>query len=360
MPIKIDDASILTINGGSSSLKFALFDNHPPRLPSPLVRGKVVRIGLTDCQATITPQGGSASQQKEIDCPDLQAAAAWLVAWLQNDAGNASIQAVAHRVVHGGPKYHEPQPINETLLNELQKISFLDPDHLPGEITLIERFRQQLPAATHVACFDTAFHHDMPQVAQIIPIPRRYQSRGLRRYGFHGLSYAYLVDELARTAGPPAAAGRLILAHLGAGASMAAVREGRSIDTTMGLTPTSGLVMATRTGDVDPSLPSLLARQEAMSIDQFHDMVNHQSGLLGLSETTSDFRELLTREPADPRAAEALAVFVYHARKAIGALAASSGRHRHFGFLGRYRRKLTRSPSSYLCGARFSGYRPRP
>jgi acetate kinase len=165
----------------------------------------------------------------------------------------------------------------------------------------------------------------MPRVAQLVPIPRKYESLGIRRYGFHGLSYAYLLEHLTASVGEHAANGRLILAHLGAGASLAAVHEGRSIDTTMGLTPTSGIVMATRTGDIDPGLAYFLARSQGMTLDQFHAMVNHQSGLLGISETSPDFQELLALEASDPRAAEALDLFIYHAKKAIGSLAAALG-----------------------------------
>ena len=165
----------------------------------------------------------------------------------------------------------------------------------------------------------------MPRVAQIVPIPRRFEAAGVRRYGFHGLSYAYLMEELARVAGPDEARGRVILAHLGAGASLAAVKGGRSIDTTMGFTPASGLVMGTRTGDLDPGLVRFLSRTEAMTADQFDGLVNHESGLLGVSETSSDVRDLLARQSVDVRAAEAIELFCYHAKKWIGAFAAALG-----------------------------------
>ena len=200
-----------------------------------------------------------------------------------------------------------------------------DPDHLPGEIAAIEAFRRLDPDLPQVACFDTAFHHDLPRVARIIPIPRRYEAAGVRRYGFHGLSYAYLMEELARVAGERAARGRVILAHLGAGASLAAVRDGRCIETTMSLTATSGLVMGTRCGDLDPEVARFLMRSEGMTLDRFHDLVNHESGLLGVSETSSDFRDLLARQAGDDRAAEAIALFCYRARTALGAMAAALG-----------------------------------
>jgi len=176
-----------------------------------------------------------------------------------------------------------------------------------------------------IACFDTAFHHEMPRLAKLLPLPRRFDAKGIQRYGFHGLSYAYLMEQLAVVAGPEAAMGRVILAHLGNGASMAAVHEGKCLDTTMGFTPTAGLVMSTRPGDLDPGLFTYLSRVEGMSADEFNRMINAESGLLGISETSSDMRDLCARESSDPRAAEAVAAFCYHARKAIGALAAVLG-----------------------------------
>jgi acetate kinase len=189
----------------------------------------------------------------------------------------------------------------------------------------MEAFRQRHPALPQVACFDTAFHRTMPRVASLLPIPRRYEAAGVRRYGFHGLSYEFLMEELARFGDPAATKGRVILAHLGNGASLAAVRDGKSIDTSMGFTPTAGLVMSSRSGDLDPGLVSYLARTEQMSATQFQEMVNHTSGLLGVSETSSDMRDLLDREAQDVRAAEAVALFCYQAKKWIGAFAAALG-----------------------------------
>jgi acetate kinase len=176
-----------------------------------------------------------------------------------------------------------------------------------------------------VACFDTAFHHDLPRVAQLLPIPRRYEAQGVRRYGFHGLSYAFLMGELARLAGAEAAHGRVVLAHLGNGASLAAVRDGTPVDTSMSFTPTAGVPMSTRSGDLDPGLVWYLARTENMSAKQFNEMVNFQSGLLGISETSSDMSDLLDREPQDVRAADAVALFCYQVKKWIGAFAAALG-----------------------------------
>jgi len=181
------------------------------------------------------------------------------------------------------------------------------------------------PDVPQVACFDTAFHRSMPRVATILPIPRRYESKGVRRYGFHGLSYTYLMSELIRRADSAAAHGRVILAHLGNGASLAAVRAGKCIDTSMGFTPTAGLVMSTRSGDLDPGIGNFLAVTEAMDAAAYQKMVTHESGLLGVSEISSDIRDLLEHESTDVRAAEAVDLFCYQATKWIGAFAAALG-----------------------------------
>jgi acetate kinase len=231
---------------------------------------------------------------------------------------------VGHRVVHG-MMHSEPEQVTPELIDELHRITPYDPDHLPREIELIQAFRERHPNLQQVACFDTAFHRTMPRVARMLPIPRRYEAKGVQRYGFHGLSYTYLMEELARLEDPAAAKGRVILAHLGNGASLAAVRHGNSIDTSMGFTPAAGLVMSTRSGDLDPGLLSFMARSERMTASQFDRMVNHESGLLGVSETSSDLRDLLAHEADDVRAAEAVALFCYQTKKWIGSFAAALG-----------------------------------
>jgi len=195
---------------------------------------------------------------------------------------------------------------------------------LPSEIAIIEACLRMDPARPQVACFDTGFHHDLPEVARVLPLPRRFEAMGVRRYGFHGLSYTYLIGELERLAGD-ASRGRVILAHLGAGASMAAVLGGRPIDTTMAFTPAAGLVMATRSGDIDPGLVDFLAQQTGMTTAEFHAMTSHESGLLGVSTISGDMRELLERESSDPRARLAVDLFCYRARMALGGLAAALG-----------------------------------
>jgi acetate kinase len=316
---------LLTINGGSSSLKFALFPLSAGTATGPLLKGRVERIGLAETKAVVEHPAGGEPQTSDVDAPDLKAAAGWLIDWLDGQIGWASIAGIAHRVVHGGPKYVGPERIDGDVLGELRRISPMDPDHLPGEIAVIERFRDRLPEIPQVACFDTAFHHEMPRVARIVPIPRRFEASGIRRYGFHGLSYAYLMEALARAAGPEAASGRVILAHLGNGASLAAVHRGKPVDTTMALTPAAGVVMSTRTGDIDPGLPGLLARTAGVTPEQFDSMINHESGLLGVSETSPDVRDLMACRDGDVRADEAIRLFVYSVKKAIGALAAALG-----------------------------------
>jgi acetate kinase len=322
-----DPSCVLTVNGGSSSLKFALFEWKP----SPesdlerLLAGRVERIGLPDARALVSGPDGKVRETWPVNARDLGAAAQVLIDWLERDDMTARLAGVGHRVVHGGPRYYRPEPITAEVIAELRELCPLDVDHLPAEIDLIERFQRLWPQLPQVACFDTGFHHDMPRVAQIVAIPRRFEAAGVRRYGFHGLSYAFLMKELERLAGAETAAGRVILAHLGSGASMAAVRDGKCIDTTMGLTPASGLVMATRTGDIDPGLPWFLAQSAGIATEQFHALVNHESGLLGVSETSPDLRDLLARQDQDVRAAEAVEVFFYHAKKTIGALAAALG-----------------------------------
>jgi acetate kinase len=320
-------SSVLTINGGSSSLKFALFEarTHAGDRPARLLTGQIERVGFESARATVAEMPGGAQQVWQVDAPDLGAAADVVISWIEKDVGWRALLGIGHRIVHGGPRYCQHAVITPDLVAELSRISPFDPAHLPGELALIERFSSARPELPQVACFDTAFHHDMPVVARIVPIPRRFGAAGVRRYGFHGLSYTFLLEELDRLAGPEHASGRVILAHLGSGASMAAVHRGRPIDTTMGFTPTSGLVMCTRSGDLDPSLPLFLARVAGVGLEEFQTMVNKNSGLLGVSETSSDLRDLLREEPHDVRAAEAVGLFVYQAKKAMGALAAALG-----------------------------------
>jgi acetate kinase len=320
--MKPSQTCILTINGGSSSIKFALYQTGEP-LEQRLV-GKVDRIGLSGTNLTFNDLTQNQQDSRGIKASDHRSAADVLIGWLEERIGFASVKAVGHRVVHG-MKHTEPERVTQELLDELHRISPYDPDHLPREIELIEVFRQRHPKLPQVACFDTAFHRTMPRVARLLPIPRRFDAIGIQRYGFHGLSYAYLMEELEHVAGPKAAQGRVILAHLGNGASLAAVRAGKSIDTSMGFTPTGGLPMGTRPGDLDPGVAWYLMQTENLTPKQFNNLINHESGLLGVSETSFDMHDLLDRETQDVRAAEAVALFCYQVKKWIGAFAAALG-----------------------------------
>ena len=321
--MKASDPHILTVNGGSSSIKFALFEGGESLRR--ILDGGIERIGLPEDTLRVKSPDPADNLSRPVAAPDHTAAVGLLMDWVQERMIRGELAAVGHRVVHGGPKYIQPQRITAEMVAELHRLSPFDPDHLPEEILLTEAFHHRFPDLPQVACFDTAFHQTMPRVAKLLPLPRRFDAKGVQRYGFHGLSYAYLMEELARVAGVPAAQGRVILAHLGNGASLAAVRGGHSIDTSMGFTPTAGLVMSTRSGDLDPGLAPYLARTEQITAKQFHEMVNHESGLLGVSETSPDMRDLLAREADDVRAAEAVALFCYQAKKWIGSFAAALG-----------------------------------
>jgi len=314
---------ILTVNAGSSSLKFALFKSG--KEPARVLAGRFERIGLKRGRLIVLdPQTGKRTEAP-FDAASHTDCVGRLVETLKSTTRVENLAAVGHRIVHGGPRYTKPQKVDPALIEELRRLRSFDPDHLPAELALVKYFGESYRQVPQIACFDTAFHSDMPRVAHLLPIPRRYEAMGIRRYGFHGLSYAYLMEQLSQTAGASRARGRIILAHLGNGASMAAVYKGKSVDTTMAFTPAAGLVMSTRSGDLDPGLPAYFARTEGMTASQFNDMVNTRSGLLGISETSPDVRDLLGRERKDRRAAEAIGVFCYQAGKTIGALAAALG-----------------------------------
>jgi acetate kinase len=317
------ETSILTINGGSSSIKFALFA--ADRTLRMTLTGQIERIGMPETALSVRDIDQSEKVTRPIAAKDHLAAVEVLIDWIEARENGGDLVAVGHRVVHGGPNYHEPQRLTSALMEELRRLIPLDPEHLPAEILLIDALNRRFPQLVQIACFDTAFHHDLPRVAQLLPIPRRYAGQGVRRYGFHGLSYEFLLAELKRTEGAAAAGGRIVLAHLGNGASLAAVRDGKPIDTSMGFTPVAGVPMGTRSGDLDPGLVWYLARTEGLDAQQFDELVNRKSGLLGVSEISSDMRDLLRREAADPRAADAVGLFCYQLLKWIGAYTAALG-----------------------------------
>jgi acetate kinase len=298
---------ILTINAGSSSLKAGVFTGD-----TLIASAEIERIG--------SGTGARAADHAAA----LDAIVTDLAPRIAQPAGRASFAAVAHRVVHGGSRFSAPRLVDRDLLDELRRLIPIDPNHLPQALSLIERMAQRDPGVPQIACFDTAFHRSLPRVAQMYALPPRFWDAGVRRYGFHGLSCEFILDSL-RTIDATAAAGRVIVAHLGNGASLTAVRDGQSVETTMGFSPTGGLVMGTRLGDVDPSVLLFAARQEQLDPDAISRLVNTEAGLEGVSQTGHDMRDLLAREASDPRAADAIALFCHSARKHLGALAAVLG-----------------------------------
>jgi acetate kinase len=287
----------LAVNAGSSTVKCALFTFGPEP-------GLLARTVIEDIGAACVPR---------------------LLDWVDTHTAGRSLAAIAYRIVHGGRDYREPRLITPEVLDALRGLILFAPNHLPDEIAIVEAMQRHRPGVRHIACFDTAFHRTLPEVARRLPLPAEYDAEGLQRYGFHGLSYAYLTEQVRRLAGPERARGRLILAHLGNGSSLAAIRDGRSVDTTMAFTPMGGVAMSTRSGDLDPGVVTYLARTRHMSPDALEELLSRRAGLLALSGTTADMRALLDRETADPRCALAVAVYVYSIRKAVGALAAALG-----------------------------------
>lgn len=312
----------LALNAGSSSLKFAVFRGE--RKLARVLSGSVQRIGSSQARLVlIRPR--VQRQTVPLEAKDHSRALRHVLRAIGSILPAGALSAVAHRVVHGGQHYTAPQIITAQVSKELKKLSPFDPEHLPAERRIIDAMKRRHPKIAQVACFDTAFHRDLPDEAQRLPIPRRYHEAGVRRYGFHGLSCTFLMDELVRLRDPAARKGRVVLAHLGNGASITAVQNGRSIDTSMAFTPVAGLVMGSRSGDLDPGIVAYLARTEKMSVPRFNRLINHESGLLGLSGISADMQELLALESTDERAAQAIAVFCHQARKWIGALVATLG-----------------------------------
>jgi acetate kinase len=320
--------NILCVNGGSSSIKFSVYGTDGGNVYGTdggeleaVLKGKIDRIGLAGTTLTFTDISTNKEGQLPVAEGGMKEAANFLMDWLGERSGSFKFSGIGHRVVHGAGR-RQPAIIDEELLAELERISGYDPDHLPGEIGLIRLFGERNAEVRQVACFDTAFHASLPRVARLMPLPRRYEEAGLQRYGFHGLSYSYLAEELIRIAGPEVAGGRVIMAHLGSGASLAAVKGGQSLDTTMGFTPTGGIMMGTRSGDLDPGAIWWILQQEGLGATQLSDLVNHQSGLLGVSGVSSDMQDLLAGESRDVAAAEAVGMFCYQVRKSIGAYSA--------------------------------------
>ncbi|HWQ54369.1 MAG TPA: acetate/propionate family kinase [Bryobacteraceae bacterium] len=313
---------ILTINGGSSTIKFSAFCSNEK--PERILAGKVEGIGKSHAELSAKDTSRAEMHHVVIRAGDHREAAHRLIDWIVEWTGQERIQAIGHRVVHGGVKLDRHQVVTPDLVRELCRTQPLDLAHLPREIALIEAFHERFPGVVQIACFDTAFNRALPKIAQILPVPRRYFEAGIKRLGFHGLSYMYLLEELRRIAGT-AADGRLILAHLGSGASMTALSQGVPVDTSMAFTPTSGLMMGTRSGDLDPGLLIYIMRTEKLTPEQMDEFVSHGCGMAGVSESTSDMRELIAGRAHDEKAQDAFDLFCYQAKKWIGAYAAVLG-----------------------------------
>ena len=308
---------ILSINSGSSSLKFSVH-----RLPAEQleISGSLSRIGQSSGSFQVKNGHGEKIHDDQLAIADHAAA---LKILLDSLGGSDKPDAIGHRVVHGGPQFTAPQIVNPDLLAALKALAPLAPNHLPREIAAIEAISRIYPATPQVACFDTAFHRGMPEVAQVYALPEPVRRDGMvQRYGFHGLSYEYIAGELERIG---LGSGRAIVCHLGNGASMAALRDGKSVETSMGFTPTGGIVMSTRCGDIDPEAVLYLIEVKRLEPAAVRDALTSSGGLLGLSGSSGDMQDLHRKEASDPKAALAIAVFCYSARKALGALAAVLG-----------------------------------
>lgn len=320
-PLPTMDA-ILTLNAGSSSIKFALFGIAGADIKVS-VHGQIDGIGTAPKFRAADPEGnalgehawtGGAQTQEDL----LQ----FLLDWIVKHLGPDRLVAVGHRVVHGGRDQDRPALVTAELLASLDALVPLAPLHQPHNLAPIRAVEAIRPGLSQVACFDTAFHHAMPMVAARIALPREFEALGLRRYGFHGLSYEYITRRL-RVLAPGIAAGRVIVAHLGNGASLCAIANGQSQDTTMSFTPLDGLVMGTRCGSIDPGAILYLLRERGMDADQVEDLLDRRSGLLGVSGISSDMRVLLDSD--DPTAAEAVELFVFHIAREAGAMASTLG-----------------------------------
>jgi acetate kinase len=313
------EPSILVLNVGSSTLKFGLFPLEEGN--DPFLHGVLEYAGREGGQLRLVYSGEGKQESVQV-AATRESAATELLDYLERSSLFKSVRAVGHRLVHGGSKLRAPIVVDAAVRAMLEEVVPLAPDHLPTELGAIDEVARFAPNVSQVACFDTAFHSAMPRVARLFGLPRALLDSGVIRYGFHGLSYEYVTESLRQRGELPA---RTIVAHLGNGASIAALRDGIGIDTTMGLTPTGGMVMSTRSGDLDPGILLYLLRSRGFSADDVDDVTKHKGGLLGISDSSSDVRDLLAACAKDPKAEEALGVLCYQAKKFIGGYAAALG-----------------------------------
>jgi acetate kinase len=315
------DDYALVLNAGSSSLKFCVFERPPGEGWHLGARGHVEGIG-TSPRLSVKGASGESMANQAVAARDGSEAIDTLATWLRAKYDGSRVLGVGHRVVHGGANFAGPTIITPEVLAELHKLVPLAPLHQPYNLAAIEAAAERLPGISQVACFDTSFHRGQSAVAELIPLPRELREQGLQRYGFHGLSYEYIASVLPQVA-PEVANGRVIVAHLGSGASLCALKEGKSVDSTLGFTALDGLCMGTRPGAIDPGVVLHLFQGLNLSAKQVETLLYKKSGLLGISEISNDMRELLGR--SEPSARLAVDYFVYRAAREIGALAAVLG-----------------------------------
>ena len=313
--------SLLVLNSGSSSIKFRLFSVNPLALQA---QGKVTGIGGHTHLQVIDSEGHTLLDEPlSKGASDHQQALDRLLSWGEQQGLMAELQAAGHRVVHGGTEFHQPMVVDAALLDHLKQLIPLAPLHQPHNIAGIEALAARSPDLPQVACFDTAFHTTQPPVAQALALPRELSDAGIQRYGFHGLSYEYVASVLPQTLDPATANGRVVVAHLGNGASMCALHAGRSVASTMGFTALDGLPMGTRCGSIDPGVVLYLISEQGLGVDAVNNLLYHRSGLLGVSGISNDMRELLAS--SHPHAAEAIELFVYRINRELGSLVAALG-----------------------------------
>jgi len=317
-----EGAHFIVINAGSSSIKLVIFE---ASTLNSVARADAKLIGQANGSINTWAPGHNSPDTTPMRLKDSAHALGILLDWVASILPTDGIAAVGHRIVHGGSEYGAPILITSETYPKLEALVHLDRLHMVPQLETVRLLAARLPKAAQVACFDTAFHHDMPAVAQLIPVPKKYRDTGVRRFGFHGLSYTYIRARLAELDGEEAMRGRVVIAHLGSGASLAAMHNGKPVDTTMSFTTNSGIGMSTRTGDIDPGVALYLKQETGLSLEDFTHIATSESGLLGISGTTADMYQLLQSENSDPNAAAAVEYFVYQAKKAIGALATTMG-----------------------------------
>ena len=317
--VSMQDGGIITINAGSSSVKVDIFHNGK-RLMSASINGIGQDVATW---SQIKSDGNKGS--RFLGHMTYGEAIKHFSKWLQGYVGDNLPKAIAHRIVHGGEKYSRAVMLTGKVRADLEELTKLDPDHLPVALKMIDSLTLIFPEISQVLCFDTSFYRDLPDLARIVPLPREYRNKGMRRYGFHGLSYESILSQHREKYGSIAGKSKIIMAHLGSGASLTAVDNGTPVDTTMGLTPNSGIIMSTRSGDIDAGLPDFMKNNFTIDTEKFNEIVNKKSGLLGISGISADMYTLLQKEKESIGAKEAVLLFCHSVAKNIGALSVSLG-----------------------------------